>query len=308
MFLIRAICLWVVLLNVAACASQSINTDRLGSLPCETSLTIFDSIKNVDPNFFDKDVYLYYQYSYCLGTNGRAEEAINPMLIFLNHFPDDLNAKMLLGNFYNSTGNFENALKQFMDVSNINPEYGDVNYNIAIAYFNLDRLQDALKYADLQLINSKNRDIEAELLRCEILAKLEQWKTTVKCYKEIPLNAFDFYEIKYYVEALKRVGKYADAEHFLINLAIKNPNRFDIFNELALLTIENNNFVRAKAYLHKSKDIEESAKQNPILYIGYSKYHLALNNLDSCCYFVENFLPENMNVSGQDSLQLKCCK
>lgn len=307
MSLVR-IFIWLLVSSLIACTSESINIDRLESLPCESSIAILDSINEVNPKFFDKDVYLYYQYSYCLGTNGRIEEAIDPMLIYLNHFPKDLNAKMILGYFYNSSGKIDYALKQFIEVRNADSVYGDVNYNIAIAYFNQKQFKNSLRYIDLQLKNTQDRDIEAESFKGEILVKLQKWELAIECYNKIPLDAFDNSGMKFYLKALKHLNKYADAEQFLINLAIKNPNQFDIYNELALVAIENGSLVRAKAYLHKSKDLEQNAKENPDLYFAYSKYYFSLDNLDSCCYFVEHYLSDSLDYPGYDTLKVQCCE
>lgn len=307
MNLIR-IFIWIMVSTFIGCTSESNYAEQLESLPCKRSLPILDSINTVNPKYFDKYVYLYYKYSYCLGTSERVEEAIEPMNIYLNHFRDDLNAKMILGHFYNSSGKTEDALNQFIEVWNADSLYSDVNYNIAIVYLNENKLSKALKYIDLQLSNSNKQDIQAEFIKGKILVKLEQWELAIKCYHELPLNAFDYNGMKNYLSALKHLGKYSDAEQFLINLAIKRPTQFDIYNELALVSIENGSLVRTKAYLYKSEKLEPSAKQNPDLYFAYSKYYLAMDNLDSCCYFVEHYLSDTLNYPGYDTLEVKCCE
>ena len=300
--------IWLIASSLIACSSESMNIGDMNSWPCERSLPILDSINAVNPKFFDKDIYLYYQYSYCLGTNGRVEAAIDPMLIYLNHFPHDLNAKMILGSFYNSVGNVHDALTEFTEVWKADSIYSDVNYNLAIVYFNLHEYKKALKYIDVQLQCNDVRDMAAEFLQGEILVKLQKWELAIECYKKLPLNAFDYSGMKNYLTALKHLRRFSDAEHFLINLAIQYPNQYDIYNELALVSIENESLVRTKAYLYKSEKLEPSVKLNPDLYGAYAKYYLALNNLDSCCYFVEHYLYDTLNYPGHDTLQVKCCE
>lgn len=308
MNLIR-IFIWFSFLWFTGCNGKSnFNFEKLESMPCESALPIMDSINEINPKFFDQDIYLYYLYSYCLGTSERVDEAVEPMKVYLNHFPKDLNAKMILGSFYNSNGNIDDALEQFIGVRNTDSSYIEVNYNIAVAYFNLEKFNQALRYINLHLKSSPNRDIEAEFFKGKILVRLQKWELAIKCYHGLPLNSFDYHGMKNYLSALKHLGKYPDAEQFLINLAIKRPNQFDIYNELALVSIENGSLVRTRAYLYKSEKLEQSVKQNPGLYFAYSKYYLAIDNLDSCCYFVEHYLSDSLNYPGYDTLKVKCCE
>lgn len=88
------------------------------------------------------------------GTPARQKEYLNTAEKTLNRaleiYPQYSNAWLLLGNvYYKRDNNFAKAMECYMQAKNFNPNSFDAHFNLAIAYRDLNKYNDALLYLDM---------------------------------------------------------------------------------------------------------------------------------------------------------------
>jgi len=292
---------------IAGCMNENNLIGNIENMSCEKAIGVLDSLAFNNSDFFVDDNFMRYKYANCLGEYERYEEGVHQMLVYLEAQPRDLNAKMILGHFYSALGETEKAKAIFLEVHKIDSKYPNVNYNLAVTFIELKYFDYALKYIDRQIELVENPDFETQLLRCEILTKLKNWNDAASCYQAIPYSEFDFWGMKDYSLAMKALNKVEEAEQFLINLALHHPEQYEIFNELAFISLEIEKYERTEAYLEKSKSIESDTVVNPEMYLAYAALFGAKNQKDSCCLILNSLSFTEFSSFGIENLRKECC-
>jgi choline-sulfatase len=126
-----------------------------------TSVARDDSDSEVDP----KDRIVQYQETHraiSMAYSGRLEESVALLESVLVKTPDLPDARNILGLFQQKLGRHEQAGQNFRDVLRTDPSNVLAHYNLAVSYFNLNRLDDALKELDqvLAIASDSHRALE----------------------------------------------------------------------------------------------------------------------------------------------------
>src|SRR5690606_4765887 len=116
----------------------------------------------------------------------------------------------ILGHYYFVFGQTNNALNQFLNVWERNPNYNEVNYNLAITYLEQGKFKNALIHIDNEINGQNKPDFEMQLIRGEILVKMERWDLATECFSSVPYNKFGYYEMELFLSALKNSGEFED--------------------------------------------------------------------------------------------------
>ncbi|NIT58361.1 MAG: tetratricopeptide repeat protein [Aliifodinibius sp.] len=190
---------------------------------------------------------------------GNLQEALNHLQAETRTHPDNWSAYYMIGEIYNLMENESAAEEAFLEAYNICRDDVKLLYSLARLYFDTDRLEESVKY--LEIIQSIDRDfIEAYRLRGEI----------------------NF-----------RLGEYREACDAFTNIAMRNPNDPEVWNNLGNSHFKLEEFEQARQCYEKVIEID-------------STYSMAYRNLAVCEIRLNNFenaygiLKEYLELASED--------
>ena len=218
---------------------------------------IFQELLKTNNDSFD----LLYEYGLFCKNLKNYNLAKRVFLTLIRKFPSSINSYILLAEILRMDNKFNDAEKVLQKALKINPNHGDLLYNLALLYFALKNFDHALIYIDEAIKLSRNNYIY-QLLKSEIyinncnideaLHILEDLKNKNKVEKDINN------EIRIYIaiaNAHIKKREYKEAENVLLKL-IKKHKRL----ELAYLNLSI--LYRDKNQLSKSIEILKEGINN----------------------------------------------
>ena len=178
-------------------------------------------------------------------------------LTLIRKFPSSINSYILLAEMLRMENKFNDAEKVLQKALKINPNHGDLLYNLALLYFALRNFDHALIYIDKAIKLSKNNYIY-QLFKSEIYINnnnideaifiLEDLKNNSKVQKD------NNKEIRIYIalaNAYIKKKEYEEAENFLLKL-IKKHKRFELaYLNLSILYRDMNQLSKSIEILKK---------------------------------------------------------
>ncbi len=214
---------------------------------------IFQELLKTNNDSFD----LLYEYGFFCVNFKNYNLAKEVFLTLIRKFPTSINSYILLAEILRMENKFNDAEKVLQKALKINPNHGDLLYNLALLYFTLRNFDNALNYIDKAIKLSRNNDIY-QLLKSEIfinnynideaLPILEDLKNKNKVQKD------NNKEIRIYIllaNAYIRKREYEEAENILLKL-IKKHKRLELaYLNLSILYRDKNQLSKSIEILKK---------------------------------------------------------
>ncbi|NOX18350.1 MAG: tetratricopeptide repeat protein [Chlorobi bacterium] len=117
---------------------------------------------------------------------GKTEEAINLLKLTIASNPEYIDAKLILGQIYIETAQFENAKTVLNECAEIADDNAEVHYSLGVTYFNLEDFENALdQFKRTKKLNPKHENLSELSSVCYLnLGVIEYRKNRKKKAKE----------------------------------------------------------------------------------------------------------------------------
>ncbi|KGF99760.1 Sulfotransferase:TPR repeat [Prochlorococcus marinus str. MIT 9314] len=178
-------------------------------------------------------------------------------LTLIKKFPSSINSYILLAEMLRMETKFNDAEKVLQKALKINPNHGDLLYNLALLYFALRNFDNALIYIDEAIKLSRNNYIY-QLLKSEIYINNFNIDEALNILKDLKNNnkvqLDDNKEIRIYLalaNAYIKKREYEEGENVLLNL-IKKHKRLELaYLNLSILYRDKNQLSKSIEILKK---------------------------------------------------------
>lgn len=189
---------------------------------------------------------------------GKNDEAKDYLFSLINKYPESYLGHKLLAELYEKEGKRENAIDEYIRVTEINSKDLNINYNIAKLLNQEQRREEAVSILQ-DMLKKKPESYEATKLLGDILFSEEQYKEAISVY----MNALRYH-----------------------------PGNYDLYYNLGMTYTMVNDFQRAKEFYDKAAEI------NSLLYnakLSLGQIALIYGDLDEAeQYFNESLKGENV--------------
>ncbi|MEX2595705.1 MAG: tetratricopeptide repeat protein [Salibacteraceae bacterium] len=123
----------------------------------------------------------------CLAIQSNAQEPADSLVKKL----------MLEGIDFAENGNFDLALITYHKARNLDPKDGFINYEIALAHYELENKEKALKYARVAAKEDSEHGIQACILSGTVLDESDKYRKAIKTFEKGTKRFGDYYLIHY---------------------------------------------------------------------------------------------------------------
>ncbi len=175
---------------------------------------------------------------------------------------DKIDIYRLIGNSAIKSKNWESADSYFLKLTEIKPKDAVAWYNMAVAAYNLDRVDDSWDFYQ------KARKIDIKIKNNDIENRYKAFHTKPK--DKIVIATLD----KWYNQAveLQQKGKYKEAKKIYKKITGKDPNHYRAWNNLGTIHSSRNNFEKAiechKTAIACKEDVIDGYANLVIIYIA----------------------------------------
>ena len=178
-------------------------------------------------------------------------------LTLIKKFPSSINSYILLAEMLRMETKFNDAEKVLQKALKINPNHGDLLYNLALLYFALRNFDHALIYIDKAIKLSRNNYIY-QLLKSEIYINKYNFDKAINILNELKNNnnvqKDNNKDIRIYIllaNAYIKKRDYQEGENILLKL-IKKHKKFELaYLNLSFLYREKNKLSKSIEILKK---------------------------------------------------------
>jgi tetratricopeptide (TPR) repeat protein len=136
------------------------------------------------------------------------------------------------------SGKYEDAILKYKEALKLKPKELAINYEIAISYLKLFEYDDVIKYCDIILDESKNKDllIQTTVVKGSALDYLGKTKKSIELYEECLQNVGEHYLLYFNLgidyQNIKEYKKAEEAYINAINMKNKHPGSHYMLGKL----------------------------------------------------------------------------